>query len=108
MAEGAVSGRLHNRTDQRSIGTMKFLTASIVELIEQAAGVCISDCDLHENAWQRYSSHQDCELRTEGFMGKVTYQGNLRPYLPLLAAGELLHLGKATVFGQGLYQLQSL
>jgi CRISPR/Cas system endoribonuclease Cas6 (RAMP superfamily) len=40
-----------------------------------------------------------------GLVGQVTYSGDLRDYLPLLALGELAHVGKGTVFGNGQYRI---
>ncbi|NJN99775.1 MAG: CRISPR system precrRNA processing endoribonuclease RAMP protein Cas6, partial [Anaerolineales bacterium] len=40
-----------------------------------------------------------------GLVGRVTYEGDLTEYLPLLALGELIHVGKGTVFGNGQYQI---
>jgi hypothetical protein len=31
----------------------------------------------------------------------VTYAGDLAPFLPLLRLGELIHVGKNAVFGNG-------
>ena len=36
-----------------------------------------------------------------GLVGRVTYEGDLHDYLTLLAMGELVHVGKGTVFGNG-------
>jgi CRISPR/Cas system endoribonuclease Cas6 (RAMP superfamily) len=41
-----------------------------------------------------------------GLVGRVTYEGDLSDYLPLLALGELVHVGKGTVFGNGQYQIE--
>jgi len=38
-----------------------------------------------------------------GFVGSVVYQGEISPWLPLIKAGEILHIGKATAFGLGKY-----
>lgn len=77
-------------------------------LIALAQDVAVLSSGLKNANWQRYSSRQKRKLTMEGFMGEITYQGNLTPFLPLLAAGELLHVGKATVFGQGQYAIENL
>jgi CRISPR/Cas system endoribonuclease Cas6 (RAMP superfamily) len=41
-----------------------------------------------------------------GFVGEVTYRGELTPFLPLLLLGEYLHVGKNAAFGNGWYQLE--
>ena len=41
-----------------------------------------------------------------GLVGEAVYEGDLSPFLPILAAGELVHVGKSTVFGNGLYRIQ--
>ena len=73
-------------------------------MIEAARYVKLLECNFQNATWYRISYRQKKEIRMDGVTGRVTYKGNLEPFLPLLAAGELLHIGKATVFGQGLYQ----
>jgi hypothetical protein len=40
-----------------------------------------------------------------GFVGEVTYRGELAPFLPLLVLGEYVHVGKNAAFGNGWYRL---
>ena len=42
-----------------------------------------------------------------GFVGTVTYEGNLQEFLPLLRLGEYLHVGKNAVFDNGWYQVMT-
>jgi CRISPR-associated endoribonuclease Cas6 len=41
-----------------------------------------------------------------GFVGEVTYRGELEPFLPLLLLGEYIHVGKNAAFGNGWYRLE--
>lgn len=34
-----------------------------------------------------------------GFIGEITFEGNIEPFMPLIRAGEVLHVGKGTGFG---------
>ncbi len=43
--------------------------------------------------------------KLSGFIGEVTYQGELQPFLPLLLLGEYIHVGKNAAFGNGWYRV---
>ena len=68
--------------------------------------------------WWRFSGRQEREVNIGGLVGRVVYAapkveresgadsdgestGELNAFLPLLVAGQLIHVGKATVFGNG-------
>jgi hypothetical protein len=40
-----------------------------------------------------------------GFVGEVTYEGDLEEFLPLLILGQHTHVGKYAVWGNGQYEL---
>jgi len=52
---------------------------------------------------ERYSNRQKERMYMGGVVGEVVYEGNVRPYLPLIELGSFLHIGKQTTFGHGLY-----
>jgi len=68
--------------------------AKEIEIVRQGTGW---------DDWERYSSRQDRRIRLGGFVGRVTYAGDLARFLPFLLAGSLVHVGKGTVFGNGQY-----
>jgi len=75
-------------------------------LIAQAAEIEIAACETAWTDWSRYSGRQQQRIHMGGLTGTVTYAGDLGQYLPLLAAGALIHVGKGTVFGNGQYRLE--
>ncbi len=62
-----------------------------------------------ETTWvrlNRFSTRQRQEVPLDGFVGRVTYEGPGLPLLrPLVHLGEVLHVGKGTVFGLGRYEI---
>jgi hypothetical protein len=56
--------------------------------------------------WERYSSRQDQRVKLGGFVGQVTYAGDIAEFMPLLLVGSLVHVGKGTVFGNGQYVIR--
>lgn len=68
---------------------------------EGARAVTIAAADLRWDERERYSRRQGRRMELGGVIGAATYAGDLAPYRPLLALGELTHVGKATVFGNG-------
>jgi hypothetical protein len=56
--------------------------------------------------WERYSSRQQTKMSMGGFIGEVEYRGDqVEEFLPLLVAGEILHVGTGTGFGLGKYEI---
>ena len=76
------------------------------ELIAAARAVETVEARLRLRAWERYSARQDQRVPMGGFVGRVTYRGDLEPLWPWLAAGERVHVGKGATFGLGRYRLQ--
>lgn len=74
-------------------------------LIERAKAVERDEDSLHWVNWERYSSRQDSKINLGGTVGTATYKGQLSEFMPLLRIGELIHLGKGTVFGMGKYEI---
>jgi len=75
-------------------------------LIDKAAEVKIVESETRWQEWSRFSGRQKQRIEMGGLVGRVTYEGNLKEYLPLLALGELIHVGKGTVFGNGQYEIK--
>ncbi len=63
-----------------------------------------------QTTWQLRSrrharrSPEDAKMSMDGLVGTVRYQGDLMPFRPLLALGELVHVGKHTAFGHGRFR----
>jgi hypothetical protein len=75
-------------------------------LIARAAGVGIGKASLSWHDWQRYSNRQETKMTLGGFIGDVEYKGEaIAEFLPLLVAGEILHVGTGTSFGLGKYEI---
>jgi hypothetical protein len=56
--------------------------------------------------WEHFSRRQNRMVEYTGITGWAVYQGELGQFLPILRAGEILHIGKNTSFGMGKYQLE--
>jgi hypothetical protein len=74
-------------------------------LVEAAASVKARVSRLVWWDLDRYSNRQQTKLKLGGFIGEVGYEGEgIAEFLPLLIAGELLHVGTGTSFGLGKYE----
>jgi len=75
-------------------------------LLDRAATVAVRSSDLRWWDVERYSTRQQAPMRMGGFVGEIEFAGAvLRDFLSLLAAGELLGIGKGTSFGLGRYEI---
>jgi len=56
--------------------------------------------------WGHFSRRQNRMVESNGITGWAVYKCELGQFLPILRAGEILHIGKNTSFGMGKYQLE--
>ena len=95
----------------RRLGLLAYFHDQPVELdykglIGQAETVQTESITTGTTQWRRFSTRQNRAIRMDGIMGAASYAGDLKPFLPYLRAGEILHVGKGTAFGMGRYQLE--
>jgi len=74
-------------------------------LVKLSEGVELVEWTGEERSRHRYSYRQRREMRLEGFIGRAVYEGDLKPFFPLLRIGELVHVGKGAVLGLGRYRV---
>lgn len=63
---------------------------------------CIQDATQWQEV-QSYSNRQKRATPIGGIIGSATFEGDLSPFLDLLVLGELIHVGKNVVKGDGWY-----
>jgi len=70
-------------------------------LVQEAEKVRTVANDLRWFDWRRYSNRQEHDMLMGGMIGKITYEGRLGRFLPLLETCAKVHIGKQTSFGLG-------
>lgn len=75
-------------------------------ILGRAAAVKTLDRRLDWHDWERYSSRQKEAMKLGGFLGHITFDGDFAEFWPYLLLGEHVHIGKATTFGLGKYEIQ--
>lgn len=76
-------------------------------LAERAARVTLSENATRWVDVASYSARQQRSTPIGGLVGHATYSGDLAPLRELLVWGELLHVGKNAVKGDGRYRIES-
>jgi len=74
--------------------------------IERAQEIRSAELNTRWVDWERYSGRQNAKLKMGGFVGEAVYEGDLTEFRPLLLLGQLVHIGKACVFGNGRYEIR--
>jgi hypothetical protein len=70
-------------------------------LLVAADDIQIVKRGLHWQDWQRRSNRQNTTMKMGGFVGKISLEGDLTPFIDLLRVCEIVRVGKGTVFGNG-------
>lgn len=77
-------------------------------LLAQAATVRTKRADLWRHEFERLSNRQHKKIPQDGLLGEIIFHGDsIKELLPLLVAGEFLHVGSGTPFGLGRYKIVS-
>ncbi len=77
-------------------------------LIDLASSVKTRTSGLRWRDWERYSNRQRVKMNMGGFVGSIEYAGEaIQEFLPLIIAGETLHIGTGTTFGLGRYAIEA-
>lgn len=72
---------------------------------ERAEAVRTVHCQVHWEDRDRRSWKTGLTHDMGGFVGEVTYEGDLEEFLPLLILGQYTHVGKYAVWGNGRYEV---
>ncbi len=81
------------------------LNINFKDVIEKSKEIIKEDSNLTWYDWERYSYRQEERMSLGGFIGNVTFKGNIKDYLPLILLGQYTHVGKGTSFGLGKYKI---
>jgi CRISPR-associated endoribonuclease Cas6 len=76
------------------------------DLIERSKSVFVENKELRWYDWERYSGRQETRMKMGGFVGSITFRGDMEPFWPFLLLGEVIHVGKGTSFGLGQYRIK--
>ena len=92
---------------ERYYGTadLPFTREDKVALLQQADDIVCSEDRTEWYDLKSYSNRQKRSTPIGGLRGKATFRGVLTALLPLLTVGELIHVGKDTVKGNGWYRI---
>ena len=74
-------------------------------LIDMAMEINTVKHGLYWHDWNRWSNRQGTRMKMGGFMGEITYEGDLEPFWPYIRLGEYVHVGKGSSFGLGRYEV---
>jgi CRISPR/Cas system endoribonuclease Cas6 (RAMP superfamily) len=83
------------------------LAVDFREAARRAAEVRLEEGRLGWFDWERHSSRQKRSHPLGGVVGTALYRGPVAPFWPLLVAGSVVHVGKATTFGMGQIEVQA-
>ncbi|MBE0427092.1 MAG: CRISPR system precrRNA processing endoribonuclease RAMP protein Cas6 [Nitrospirae bacterium] len=75
-------------------------------IAERAAEVKTREANIRWIEIKRKSRTQPVQHDQSGFIGEITFEGDLEEFLPLIILGEYVHVGEDAVFGNGWYRIQ--
>ena len=104
-----IAGRiktLSNAYGEKTEGQFKDSLENYKTLKTAAQRITTQQQNLNWQEWHRYSGTGKQHMNFGGLTGEITYQGDLKPFLPWLVLGEWVHIGGKTSFGLGKYIIE--
>ncbi len=77
------------------------------DLLLKAENIQVEKDQTEWDDLKSYSNRQKRLTPLGGFVGKITFTGDLELFREILAWGELLHVGKSVVKGNGWYRIEA-
>jgi len=74
-------------------------------LLEQAGAIVVAEDETRWVELDSYSTRRNAHAPLSGLVGRVTFAGDLEPFLPWLVWGAVMHVGKEATKGNGWYRL---
>ncbi len=75
---------------------------------KSAQSITVKNTSFTPFHWKRYSNRQQQKIDFSGFVGAMELEGELAPFMPLLRMGEIIHIGRGTVYGMGKYVVEEI
>ena len=75
-------------------------------LLALAQNIAVTDDELHWYDCERYSARQKDTMKFGGIRGRISFSGELGPFMPWLKLGEKVNVGQSTTFGLGRYGVE--
>lgn len=82
----------------------KRLDADFKGIINKAEAISTAENALKWYDWERYSQRQNTRMMLGGLMDSVVFTGELYGFMEIIRFGEVVHAGKGTAFGLGMYK----
>ena len=86
---------------KRAYGEGSDMGSVTEDMFRMAESVITKENSLSFEKRSRYSHNKKRNIPLEGVNGRVSFDGPYLPFLPLLFAGEIIHIGKNTTNGYG-------
>lgn len=95
----AITGRLKDL--KRVYCNDNDMRLSILDLFKKAEQVRVVEKDIMTRRKRCYSYRQGKEIYLDGLMGRICYEGQIEPFIPVLKAGTLIGIGNKLSYGLG-------
>jgi hypothetical protein len=81
------------------------LDVDFQNLIGESQNIVTERENLRWYEWERYSTRQETRMKLGGLVGTISFSGNFDLFWPYILLGEAVHVGKASSFGLGKYEI---